>query len=101
MITKISFITNVRQFQSESRTFICIDQRDRIHFPDTRDKGIIIETDAGIISTHILEDGRIPRLKKWYDNHSKELKYKDKIKVTVLENKRRYQIEAMEHEVKC
>ena len=103
MISKISFFTEVREYQSESRTFICIDKQDRTYFPDTREKGIIIETYAGTVSTHILEDGRIPKLKKWYDHHSnlKNLKYKDKIKVTVLENKRRYQIEAMEHEVKC
>ncbi len=46
---------------------------------------IIIETDAGTIFTHKLEDGRIPGLKKWYGIHP-NLKCKDKIKVTVLKN---------------
>ena len=94
MISKTSFFTEIRKYQSESRTFIFIDEPDKIYFPDTREKGIIIETDAGTISTHILEDGRIPGLKKWYDHHS-NLKCKDKIKVTVLENKRRYKIEVI------
>lgn len=94
MISKTSFFTEIRKYQYESRTFIFIDKQNRIYFPDTRDKEIIIETDAGTIFTHILKDGRIPGLKSWYDHHS-NLKCKDKIKVTVLENKRRYQIEAM------
>jgi len=48
---------------------------------------IIIETDAGTIFTHKFKDGRIPELKKRYDIRP-NLKYKDKIKVTALENKR-------------
>ncbi len=55
---------------------------------------IIIETDAGTIFTHKLEDGRIPELKKCYDIYP-NLKYKDKIKVTALENKRIYNVETM------
>lgn len=55
---------------------------------------IIIETDACTIFTHKLEDGRIAELKKCYDIRP-NLKYKDKIKVTALENKRIYNVETM------
>lgn len=55
---------------------------------------IIIETDAGTIFTHKFKDGRIPELKKRYDIRP-NLKYKDKIKVTALENKRIYKVETM------
>jgi len=36
----------------------------------------------------------IDNMHKWYDIHP-NLKYKDKIKVTILENKRRYNVETM------
>jgi len=94
VISSTFFFTEIRKYQSESRTFIFIDEPNKIYFPATRNEQIIIETDAGTIFTHILEDGRIPRLKNWYDYHP-DLKYKDKIKVTVLENKRRYEIETI------
>lgn len=55
---------------------------------------IIIETGAGTIFAHKLKDGRIPGLKKWYDIRP-NLKYKRKIKVTALENKRIYNVETM------
>ena len=94
MISRTFFFTEIRKYQSKSRTFIFIDEPNKIYFPSTRNEEIIIETDAGTIFTHILEDGRIPGLKKWYEIHPK-LKYKDKIKVTVLENKRKYKIETI------
>lgn len=94
VISSTFFITEVRKYQSESRTFIVIDEPNNIYFPATRNEQIIIETDAGTIFTHKLEDGRIPGLKKWYDIHP-NLKYKDKIKATVLENNKRYKVETM------